>query len=36
LFERRLEVNRNEILVVDETDTTSVTINMGLSNDTPA
>ncbi len=31
-----VEVNRNQILVVDETDTTSVTINMGLSNDTPA
>jgi len=29
-------VLRNQILVVDETDTTSVTINMGLSNDTPA
>lgn len=31
-----VEVLRNQILVVDETDTTSVTINMGLSNDTPA
>lgn len=31
-----VEVNRNQILVVDETDSTSVTINMGLSNDTPA
>jgi hypothetical protein len=31
-----VEVNRNQILVVDETDITSVTINMGLSNDTPA
>jgi len=31
-----VEVNRNQILLVDETDTTSVTINMGLSNDTPA
>ncbi|HAW81263.1 MAG TPA: hypothetical protein DCX27_17110 [Balneola sp.] len=31
-----VEVNRNQILVIDETDTTSVTINMGLSNDTPA
>lgn len=31
-----VEVSRNQILVVDETDTTSVTINMGLSNDTPA
>lgn len=31
-----VEVNRNQILVVDETDSTSVTINMGLSNDIPA
>ena len=30
-----VEVNRNQILVVDETDNTSVTINMSLSNDTP-
>ena len=31
-----VEVNRNQILIVDENDNTSVTINMGLSNDIPA